>query len=74
MKLIIGRRHSIDVASLEEASRVYCELRDESGEGGSTFPEGKVGKHRISYNGKVWLGAWTAGEEPVYNPYAQVAA
>lgn len=74
MQLKIGKRYLIEVASLEEASRVYCELRDESGEGGSTWPEGKVGQHRISYNGKVWMRAWTAGEEPVYDPYAQVAA
>ena len=74
MKLIIGRRHSINVASLEEASRIYCTLRDESGEGGSTWPEGKVGAHRISYNGKVWLGKWESGAKPVFDPYAEVAA
>ena len=74
MNLQIGKRHNIKVASLEEASRIYCTLRDESGEGGSTFPEGKVGDHRISYNGKVWLGKWKVGDKPVFDPYAQVAA
>ena len=74
MKLTIGRRHSIEVASLEEASRIYCELCDEAGEGYRTWPEGRVGKHRISYNGKVWLGAWTPGAEPVYDPCAAVTA
>jgi hypothetical protein len=74
MKLTIGRRHSIEVASLEEASRVYCDLRDESGEGASTFPNGKVGKYRISYNGKVWLGHGPVDSQLVYDPYAAVTA
>lgn len=73
MKLKIGNRHTVEVKSLEEASRVYCELRDESGEGSRTWPEGKVGQHRISYNGKVWDRLALAGAEVVFNPYAQVA-
>jgi hypothetical protein len=74
MKLTIGKRFSAQVASLEEASRIYCKQRDLSGEGASTFPEGKVDKYRISYNGKVWIGKWQAGMAPVFNPYAEVAA
>lgn len=66
-----------DVASLEEASSKYCELRDASGEGASTWPTGTVTKKDgtqlyISYNGKIWEGdpnKWRPGLEPVYSPY-----
>ena len=60
MKLTIGRRikGGLEVSSLEEASRVYSQLRDESLEGASTWPDGKLktdnGTYRISYNGRVW--------------------
>lgn len=58
MKLTIGRRLTQEVGSVEEASRIYCRLRDASGEGYSTFPEGRIrdGKkaYRVSYNGRVW--------------------
>lgn len=72
MKLTIGKRHSVAgivpqgpiSAQLAEASRIYCQLRDESGEGASTFPEGRAAIYRVSYNGKVWLGA-----NVVYDPY-----
>lgn len=74
MKLKIGNRHTVEVKSLEEASRVYCDLRDQSGEGSSTWPEGKIDrKFRVSYNGKVWDREWMAGDLPVFDPYAQVA-
>jgi len=56
MKLRIGRRLNVVVASLSEASVIYQRERDASGEGCSTFPRGRVGKHTISYNGRVWLG------------------
>ena len=56
MKLKIGKRHTIAVTTLADAQNHYCRLRDESGEGASTFPDGSVGKFRISYNGRVWLG------------------
>lgn len=60
LTLKIGRRLNTTVASIAEAQRRYCQMRDESGEGASTFPQGtlidgKV-KHRISYNGRVWVG------------------
>ena len=70
MNLVIGKRYNIPVQSLEEASRVYCGLRDESGEGGSTWPSGRVGEYTVSYNGKVWLGKWSEGAQPVYAPFA----
>ena len=56
MMLKIGRRATVYVATLAEASEVYQKLRAESGEGYSTFPDGRVGVYRISYNGNVWLG------------------
>lgn len=72
--MTIGKRHTIEVGSVEEASRLYCEYRDSTGEGASTFPDGKVNGHTISYNGKVWKGKPMVGEL-VFNPYAkQVAA
>ena len=56
MKLTIGKRHSIAVKDLAAAQDHYRRLRDESGEGASTFPDGRVGNYRISYNGRIWLG------------------
>ena len=38
----------------KEASQKYCELRDRSGRGASTFPFGHWYDCRISYNGRVW--------------------
>jgi hypothetical protein len=47
--------------TLEDASEKYCELRDESYEGASTFGFGQVYKDtfdkrvaEISYNGRIW--------------------
>ena len=60
MVLKIGRRYSIAVRDVEEASRAYQAARDASGEGQSSFPSGFVHcnrtlTYRISYNGRVWL-------------------
>lgn len=74
-ELRIGRRHTIKVLSLEDASMQYSAARDASGEGGSTFPEGRLTlggrKYRVSYNGKVWEGSrpWQSGDVPVFSPY-----
>jgi len=58
--LKIGRRLTATVASIEDAQRAYRQARDESCEGASTFPEGRLTgdgrKLRISYNGRVWDG------------------
>lgn len=60
LTLKIGRRQSVPVRDLVDASNTYGILRDESGEGASTFPEGRVDidgkRYRISYNGRVWCG------------------
>ena len=78
LTLVIGRRHRVWVHSLQQASEVYCKLRDESGEGSRTWPEGRVGKHYISYNGRVWAKPsrqWNAGDLPAYDPtVSEVAA
>ena len=77
MKLRIGRRISVDVRDFAQASALYCNARDASGEGASTFPVGLLPGHYVSYNGKVWAGEpsdWVPGREPVFNPYAEKVA
>ena len=59
VKLTIGRRIQVMVPSIEVAVAVFERARDESGEGASTWPDGKIltddgRSHRISYNGRVW--------------------
>ena len=60
------------VSSLEQASAIYCQLRDKSGQGASRFPGAVISKDgqafaRISYNGRVWpLAEWTEGQTPLY--------
>jgi len=64
LALRIGRsRTLVAVANFAEASRFYAELRDRSGHGASSMPEGRIydaetGKPvaSLSYNGKVWDG------------------
>ena len=69
MMLKIGRRFCFPCATLAEASALYCEARDASGEGYSTWPEGRItgsaGPHRVSYNGRVWSRAKPEGPEPM---------
>lgn len=71
MFMQLGRKR-FQVASFEQASRMFCEARDRSGNGASKTPtplivdeNGAVIAH-ISYNGRVWAGAeWTAGATPL---------
>lgn len=58
VKLKIGRRSSKH-ESVEQAAAHYAALRDASGEGASTWPEGRASDsdgttYRISYNGRIW--------------------
>jgi hypothetical protein len=77
--LKIGRV-ATSVDSLADASEAYCDARDASGKGASSFPEGELMldgvAYRISYNGKIWHGwrPWQAGDVPAFNPYATGAA
>lgn len=72
---------TLKVASLEAASKAYAELRDESMEGASTFPFGKLKTPegemlQVSYNGKIWRlkksadKPWQDDNELLFNPYA----
>ena len=71
MTLRIGRRRPIQVADYAEASRIYCELRDQLMVGASKLPEGKIfdanGRPaaKLSYNGR----AWNAEGKCVYDPF-----
>lgn len=66
MKLIIPKSanlsaYSISVNTIAEASLLYAERRDQSGEGLKTFPFGTLqllsGKqYRVSYNARIWDG------------------
>lgn len=62
MFLEIGRKR-FQVASSEEASRMFCAARDRMGEGSSRTPSPKIVDERgdvighVSYNGRVWAGA-----------------
>ena len=67
-----GKTHS--APSIAEASALYCKLRDESGEGASTFPmpalrgpQGHFGK--LAYNGKVYCEGRDGSRVLVFDPY-----
>jgi hypothetical protein len=76
MILKIGNRAAVEVASFEQASRIYAQYRDASLEGASTFPNGVIvdGTRiiaRVSYNARVWPpGKWTEDQTPLFDPQA----
>ena len=77
MFLEIGRRR-FQIASFEEASRMFCTARDRMGEGASRSPSPKIVDERgdvighVSYNGRVWAGAsYVAGATPLYDNCVQ---
>jgi hypothetical protein len=76
MILKIGNRAAVEVASFEQASRIYAQYRDASLEGASTFPDGYIldGDRiiaRVSYNARVWPPAgWREGQTPLFDPRA----
>ena len=63
----------IMVQTLADASRRYCERRDQTGLGASAFPEAElmldgVVVGRISYNGRIWQPVpWRPGDRPIYD-------
>lgn len=65
----MARVLNITAKTAAEASSLYCAKRDASGQGASTFPEGKWKDHRISYNGRVWeAGKDFPESKAIYNP------
>lgn len=73
MWLCIGNT-AYQVASFEQASRMFCAARDKFGEGASNTPAPFIVDHtgsvvaHVSYNGRVWPGAhWTESAKPLYD-------
>ena len=67
VKLKIGTRHTSVESDIAAARATYERIRDQSGEGASTFPSGVVLEQnrpriRISYNGRLWIGDKPFGE------------
>ncbi len=65
------------VATIEEASRIFCLIRDRLRGGSSEFgntlirDESGVVVAHVSYNGAVWWGApenWTPDAKPIFIP------
>lgn len=75
--LHIGQQPPVAVNGIPGASFAYCERRDASGAGASTFPAGiildptgEVVGH-ISYNGRVWTNPprdWHPDDKPIFCP------
>jgi hypothetical protein len=66
------RRTSYVADTLELASKIYCRVRDESGEGNSTFPKPTIrnGKSIIgvfSYNGRIWSNDGASNQVLIYD-------
>lgn len=67
-----------EVASLQQASEMFCAARDRSGEGASNTPtptivtaDGRV-IGRISYNGRIWPDeTWTTDSRPLFDNRVQ---
>lgn len=72
LRLAIGMK-SYRVASLDDASRRYCDVREARGEGASRLPPGMIYDGpflvaHVSYNGRVWAGHprdWKADAKPL---------
>lgn len=66
------RKTTHKAETLKELSEIYSRVRDESGEGNSTFPKPTVrnGKSIIgvfSYNGRIWSGDSAPGSVLIYD-------
>lgn len=62
------------VATFEQASKMFCIARDKMGEGASKTPSPQIVDESgevvayVSYNGRVWPGGtWNAGDRPLYD-------
>lgn len=69
------RRRRLKVSCFRDASEIYCNMRDNSGEGGSTWEDGRIFNDAgeqiayVSYNGRVWSGSaktWSSKELPLF--------
>lgn len=74
MQLHMEGFNPVTVADFAQASRIYGERRDESGEGASTFADGAVLDDRgvrigrISYNGRIWApGPFKPNDTPIWD-------
>lgn len=70
MELTIKNK-TYKVDTLAAASKLYGQLRDKSGKGSSSWPNGSVSEAGevvalISYNGNVWPNKeWAVGDHPL---------
>lgn len=69
----IGRKR-YQVASLQEASEMFCAARNKSDLGASRTPDVTIVNERgetvgrVSYNGRVWPAVkWTPDQKPIYD-------
>lgn len=66
------RGRTYPVETLKECSDIFSAVRDQSGQGCSRFPNGKIFKGGkqiayVSYNGRVWPGTtYVADVTPLY--------
>lgn len=72
LTLTIPGRLTVEVADFPAASAAYVEARDASGEGGSTFPIGKLvlglAQWEVSFNGRIWLRSQLGTSQLIYCP------
>lgn len=74
--LSLGKRGSYTAETIPAISATYCSVRDESGEGASTFPTGTVHEYQggklvgyVSYNGNIWRDEEKKRGSLIYCPY-----
>jgi hypothetical protein len=73
MFLQIGRKR-FQIATFEQASRMFCAARDKAGNGASRTPSPKIVDEagsvigHVSYNGRVWAGTdYVPNTVPLYD-------
>lgn len=77
MLTLTFKKKTVAVVDYAEASARYSAARDNSGQGASTWGNGKIYDRNgtqiayISYNGKVWAGTqYQPDATPLFDPYA----
>ncbi|MCI0410683.1 MAG: hypothetical protein L0191_19345 [Acidobacteria bacterium] len=65
------------VKTIEEASVIFCAIRDRLGAGSSEISDALIRNEQqrvvayVSYNGRVWWGSpghWKPGAKPIFSP------